>query len=44
MEDLRFEQRWLVIDMDTEAELHQWEGVRLLCPHRVPEGIARTPS
>jgi 3-(3-hydroxy-phenyl)propionate hydroxylase len=26
MEDLRFRQRWLVIDVDTDAQLHQWEG------------------
>ena len=30
MKDFRLERRWLVIDMDTAAELHQWEGV-----HRV---------
>jgi 3-(3-hydroxy-phenyl)propionate hydroxylase len=31
MEDLHFEQRWLVIDVDTEAQLHQWEGVHQVC-------------
>lgn len=31
MEDLGFEQRWLVIDIDTTAPLNQWEGVHQLC-------------
>jgi 3-(3-hydroxy-phenyl)propionate hydroxylase len=31
MRDLRFEQRWLVIDVATEAELGQWEGVHQVC-------------
>ncbi|WP_459797596.1 bifunctional 3-(3-hydroxy-phenyl)propionate/3-hydroxycinnamic acid hydroxylase MhpA [Mycobacterium riyadhense] len=31
MTDLHFEQRWLVIDVDTDAELHQWEGLHQLC-------------
>ncbi len=31
MEDLEFEQRWLVIDVATEAELDQWEGVHQVC-------------
>ncbi|MCT7660347.1 bifunctional 3-(3-hydroxy-phenyl)propionate/3-hydroxycinnamic acid hydroxylase MhpA [Mycobacterium deserti] len=31
MDDLRFEQRWLVIDVDTDADLGQWEGVHQVC-------------
>lgn len=31
MADLRFEQRWVVIDVDTDAELSQWEGVHQVC-------------
>ncbi|CAN5762516.1 bifunctional 3-(3-hydroxy-phenyl)propionate/3-hydroxycinnamic acid hydroxylase [soil metagenome] len=31
MADLRFEQRWLVIDIDTDAELGQWDGVHQVC-------------
>lgn len=31
MEDLRFEQRWLVADVVTEAELDQWDGVHQVC-------------
>ncbi len=31
MEDLRFEQRWLVIDVDSTAELDQWDGVHQVC-------------
>lgn len=35
MRDLRFAQRWLVVDVDTTADLQQWEGVHQLCdPHR----------
>ncbi len=29
--DLHFEQRWVVIDVDTDAELCQWEGVHQVC-------------
>ncbi len=31
MEDLRFEQRWLVADVVTDAELDQWDGVHQVC-------------
>ncbi|WP_099042185.1 bifunctional 3-(3-hydroxy-phenyl)propionate/3-hydroxycinnamic acid hydroxylase [Mycobacterium neglectum] len=31
MRDMRFEQRWLVIDVATGAELDQWEGVHQVC-------------
>ena len=31
MEDLGFEQRWLVADVATEAELNQWDGVHQVC-------------
>jgi 3-(3-hydroxy-phenyl)propionate hydroxylase len=31
MEDLRFEQRWLVVDVVTEVELNQWDGVHQVC-------------
>ena len=31
MDDLRFEQRWLVIDVATSADLGQWEGVHQVC-------------
>jgi 3-(3-hydroxy-phenyl)propionate hydroxylase len=31
MEDLKFEQRWLVIDVSSEVELDQWEGVHQVC-------------
>lgn len=35
MEDLKFQQRWLVVDVATNAELNQWEGVHQVCdPHR----------
>lgn len=29
--DLRFEQRWLVVDVASTVDLHQWEGVHQLC-------------
>jgi 3-(3-hydroxy-phenyl)propionate hydroxylase len=29
--DLRFEQRWLVVDVATDADLAQWDGVHQLC-------------
>ena len=31
MQDLRFEQRWLVVDVDIDADLHQWDGVYQIC-------------
>jgi 2-polyprenyl-6-methoxyphenol hydroxylase-like FAD-dependent oxidoreductase len=31
MRDLNFEQRWLVVDVATEADLRQWEGVHQVC-------------
>lgn len=31
MVDLKFEQRWLVIDVDSSVELDQWEGVHQVC-------------
>ena len=31
MDDLGFEQRWLVVDVDTAADLGQWEGVHQVC-------------
>ena len=31
MEDLEFEQRWLVVDVASTVELDQWEGVHQVC-------------
>ncbi|WP_220454456.1 bifunctional 3-(3-hydroxy-phenyl)propionate/3-hydroxycinnamic acid hydroxylase [Nocardioides immobilis] len=31
MQDLRFEQRWLVVDVNTDHDLGQWEGVHQVC-------------
>lgn len=31
MEDMKFQQRWLVVDVATAAELNQWEGVHQVC-------------
>jgi 3-(3-hydroxy-phenyl)propionate hydroxylase len=31
MRDLKFEQRWLVVDVATDAELGQWDGVHQVC-------------
>ncbi|TWS19611.1 bifunctional 3-(3-hydroxy-phenyl)propionate/3-hydroxycinnamic acid hydroxylase [Tsukamurella asaccharolytica] len=32
--DLGFSQRWLVIDIETTADLRQWEGVQQVCDRR----------
>jgi 3-(3-hydroxy-phenyl)propionate hydroxylase len=34
MEDLKFQQRWLVVDVATDADLNQWEGVHQVCDPR----------
>ncbi|TGN65360.1 bifunctional 3-(3-hydroxy-phenyl)propionate/3-hydroxycinnamic acid hydroxylase [Nocardioides eburneiflavus] len=34
MRDLRFEQRWLVVDIATDVDLDQWEGVHQVCDPR----------
>lgn len=31
MQDLKFDQRWLVIDIATTADLRQWDGVHQVC-------------
>jgi 3-(3-hydroxy-phenyl)propionate hydroxylase len=31
MEDMRFQQRWLVVDVSTDVELDQWDGVHQVC-------------
>ena len=31
IKDLNFEQRWLVVDVATGADLRQWEGVHQVC-------------
>jgi 3-(3-hydroxy-phenyl)propionate hydroxylase len=31
MQNLRFEQRWLVADITTDADLNQWDGVHQVC-------------
>jgi 3-(3-hydroxy-phenyl)propionate hydroxylase len=31
MRDLRFDQRWLVVDISTDADLDQWDGVHQVC-------------
>ena len=35
MRNAKFDQRWLVVDIATSADLRQWEGVHQVCdPHR----------
>jgi 3-(3-hydroxy-phenyl)propionate hydroxylase len=34
MRDLGFAQRWLVVDIDTDADLGQWDGVHQVCDTR----------
>ena len=35
MRDTRFHQRWLVVDVASAEDLHQWDGVHQVCdPHR----------
>ncbi len=34
MEDLRFDQRWLVLDIASDLELDQWDGVHQVCDPR----------
>lgn len=34
MHDLEFDQRWLVVDIETDAELNLWGGVHQLCSAR----------
>lgn len=31
MQDLKFDQRWLVVDIATAADLRQWDGVHQVC-------------
>jgi 3-(3-hydroxy-phenyl)propionate hydroxylase len=31
MRDLHFQQRWLVVDVASNADLHQWDGVHQVC-------------
>lgn len=31
MQDLKFDQRWLVVDIATTADLRQWDGVHQVC-------------
>ena len=31
MRDLNFQQRWLVVDVASDADLHQWDGVHQVC-------------
>jgi 2-polyprenyl-6-methoxyphenol hydroxylase-like FAD-dependent oxidoreductase len=31
MQDLKFQQRWLVVDIASDSDLHQWDGVHQIC-------------
>jgi 3-(3-hydroxy-phenyl)propionate hydroxylase len=45
LQDLHLEQRWLVVDVDTEADVAEWEGVHQLCdPHRAGTYMRVGPS
>jgi 3-(3-hydroxy-phenyl)propionate hydroxylase len=45
MQDLRFEQRWMVADVVTDAELNQWDGVHQVCnPSRAATYMRIGPS
>jgi 3-(3-hydroxy-phenyl)propionate hydroxylase len=45
MKDLGFEQRWLVLDVASEVELDQWDGVHQVCdPHRAATYMRIGPS
>ena len=45
MRDLRFEQRWLVVDVEARVDLHQWAGVHQVCnPQRAGTFMQVTDS
>ncbi len=45
MRDLNFEQRWLVIDVATETDLRQWDGVHQVCdPNRAGTYMRIAPA
>jgi 3-(3-hydroxy-phenyl)propionate hydroxylase len=41
MRDLRFEQRWLVVDVETAQELGHWDGVHQVCDPGRPATFMR---
>jgi 3-(3-hydroxy-phenyl)propionate hydroxylase len=41
MQDLGFEQRWLVVDVSTDAELNMWNGVHQVCNAERPATFMR---